>query len=257
MITYRYMKIKLILLLLMLSAFIVKAQYPFEKYPAIKDKEYKDWKIYDRLGEENKIHFTLTIPKFFDNGDSITVQLTSFGDLWHQADTSQIRIYRNHQLIQKIKENMQFDLINMYYPLRTADFNGDGLTDLKIVVPYMGNGIAALNMRVIYLFQNADHHFTKISFTDMVSGNRPERDLDGDGNYEIITMTLQNYGEHNYWLFNLYNFNSKDLVSVNAKHDYPIMVQYLNRENYEITDKILRAKMKDFALPLPQDYDRK
>ena len=251
------MKTKLFAILFTLIGLISKGQYPFEKYPAIKYKEFKDWVVYDRLGEENKIHHTLSIPKFFENGDSITIQLTSFGDYFHSKDSSIIRIFRNHKQIQKIIENMSFDLINFYEPLRMADINGDGLNDFKMIASYMGNGIAALNMRVIYLFQNPDHTFTKISFTDMMSENRPERDFDGDGNYEIITMTLKDHGNHNYWLFNLYNFTDGELTNVNGKDDYPIMIQFLNHENYTITDKIPRAEMKDFALPLPEDYDRK
>lgn len=233
---------------------ILKGQDPFEKYPAISYKEYTDWKVYDKTVKEKKLHHTLTIPGFFDNNDSLTVQLTSFVNNW---DSSYVRIYCNEKQIQKFFEPMGFSQDNIFEPIRTADINGDSLLDLKILVPYMGNGTAALNVRLIYLFQRPDHSFTKISFNDKMNENRPERDFDGDNNYEIITMTLMGYENHSYWLYNLYDYNSGDLINVNTKDDYPIMIQFLYRENYEITDKISREKMKDFELSLPEGYDKR
>jgi len=233
---------------------ILKGQEPFVKYPAISYKAYKDWKLYDRSEKEKKVHYTLTIPCFFENLDSITIQLTSFVG---NRDSSSIRIYRNKKQIQKFFEPMGFSQENMFEPVRIADINGDNLSDLKILIPYMGNGTASLNVRVIYLFQRPDGNFIKVSFDDKMSENRPERDFDGDKNYEIITMTLTSYENHSYWLYNLYNSDSIGLINVNMKDDYPIMIQFLNRENFQITDKISKQKMKDFALPLPEGYDKK
>ncbi len=233
---------------------ILKGQEPFEKYPAISYTEYKDWKLYDKSEKEKKVYNTLTIPDFYENKDSITIQLTSFVDNW---DSSYVMIYKNKKQIQKFFEPMGFSQSNVFEPIRIADINGDGLTDLKILIPYMGNGTASLNVRAIYLFQKSNGNFTKISFDDKMDGNRPERDFDGDKNYEIITMTLTGYENHSYWLYNLFDYNSTGLVNVNAKYDYPIMIQFLYRENYKITDKITRLKMKDFTLPLPEKYDIK
>lgn len=233
---------------------ILKGQEPFEKYPAISYKEYKDWKLSDKSVEDKTIHHNLTIPDFFENKDSITIQLSSYIDSW---DSSYVRIYRNKKQIQKFIEPIGFSQANVFEPIRIADINGDSLTDLKILIPYMGNGTASLNVRVIYLFQKFGCDFTKISFNDKMNENRPERDFDGDKNYEIITMTLTGYESHNYWIYNLYDYYSNGLINVNAKDDYPIMIQFLYRENYQITDKITRQKMKDFTLPLPEELDKK
>jgi len=230
----------------------VKGQFPFEKYPAIKYKSYSDWKTYDKT--EKKVHSTLTIPKFFDNGDTLTIQLTSFTDHWW--DNSIIRIFRNKIETQKIFENMAFSPVGLD-TLRLADLNGDGLQDIKIISAYMGNGTAALNVRVIYLFQQPDNSFKKISFADKMSNNRQERDFDGDGNFEIVTMSLIGHEDHSYWLFNLFNYKDGALLNVNIKDNYPIMVQFLYRDNYTITNKISREKMKTFTLTLPDEYDKK
>src|SRR5689334_7421771 len=96
-------------------------QYPFEKFPSIEYKEYKDWKTYDKLDKEKGIHFTLTIPKYFDNEDTLTLQLTTFQESW---DSSYVRIFRNKKQIQKMFEPMHFLEINVQSEsLRVADIN--------------------------------------------------------------------------------------------------------------------------------------
>ncbi len=235
-------------------AWSANAQFPFEKYTSVKYTSFNNWNIYDKAEKEKKIHSTLTIPTFFDNGDTLTVQLTSFTDHWW--NNSIIRIFRNKTEIQKIAEDMGFSPIGLD-TLRVADINGDNLRDIKITVAYLGNGIAAMNARIIYLFQQADHSFKKTSFTDKINNNRKERDFDGDGNFEIITMNLSSHENHSYWLFKLYHYSNGGLVSVNQQYDYPIMIQFLKRKNYEITNKISKEKMKTFALSLPDEYDIK
>lgn len=250
----------ILLALLMVRASLSHCQYPFEKYAAISYVEHTNWVMYDRSEKEKKIHHTITVPKFFSNADTLTVQLTSFIGNW---DSSYIRVYRNKKQIQRFFEPMGFSQSQIFEPMFTADINSDGLTDVKLLIPYMGCGLASLNVRVIYLFQKGNGSFTKISFNDMMSennnsmaGNRPERDFDGDKNFEIITMTLKGYEGHNYWLFNLYDFVDGELNNVNVKDDYPIMIQFLIRENYTITDKLTRLKMKEFSMPLPERYNK-
>jgi len=248
------MRTLLILSTLIIVTLTSKGQYPFEKYSGVKYRECNDWKIYDKTEMENKVHSTLSIPDFFENKDSMTVQLTSFIENW---DSSYIRIYRNSRQIQKFFEPMGFSPSNVNESVRIADINGDSLCDMKLVIPYNGCGLASMNVRSIYLFQKSDGSFTKISFDDNMESNRQERDFDGDGNYEIITMNLVGHENHSYWVFNLFDYKDNGLVNANSKDNYPIMIQFLYRDNFEITDKISREKMKDFKLNLPDKYDRK
>lgn len=240
-------------LLFVCGALHAQTEYPFEKFPAIHYQEFKGWKKYDRLEKEQKIHFTLTLADFYPNHDTLTLQLTTLRD---DMDTSLIRIFRNKNLIEKITEPMFFTEMNVEdYPARIADINGDSLADIKLIIPYMGNGIASLNERVIYFFQKSDGSFDKISFLDKSSG--PERDFNADHNFEIITTTLDYHENHSYWTFNLYNFETGTLINQNQKHGYPIMIQFLLRPNFKITDKISPQKMKSFNQPLPLDFDKK
>jgi hypothetical protein len=136
------------------------------------------------------------------------------------------------------------------------------MQDCKLLIPYNGNGLASLNTRVIYLFQHKDNSFTKISYLDMINGkhagdNRSERDFNKDGNYKIIAMSLISYHNHSYWVFNLYNFLNNELESVNNKYNYPILIQCLFPDNYNVARNISREKMKSFALAKPEDYDKR
>ena len=82
--------------------------------------------------------------------------------------------------------------------------------------------------------------------------NRLERDINGDGNFEIITMTLQEHKNYNYWLFNVYNFINNDLICVNVQRNYPIMIQYLFRDNFKETTNISRDEIKEYGLRKPK-----
>ncbi len=232
-------------------------QFPYEKYPAIKYKEYSSWKEVDTVKTSDFPSRYIEVPTFFDKGESLGIKLTTYSG---QSDSSFISIYKAGKLLQRKFEPMDF-----YYfddPLYIADINGDGWNDIKLIVYYGGNGLAALNVKVIYLFQSSSQTFEKISYTDMMGGDylgdyRLERDLNGDKNFEIITMDLQGYQNHNYWTFNIYNYVKGTLINVNDKYNYPIMIQHLYRDNYKITDKISRKTMKQFSLPLPFGFDRR
>ena len=73
------------------------------------------------------------------------------------------------------------------------------------------------------------------------------------GKYEIITMTLKRYLDHNYWTFDLFNIIGDTMINVNNKNNYPIMIQYLFRPNFKITDKISKEKMSEFQSLKPEE----
>ena len=111
---------------------------------------------------------------------------------------------------------------------------------------------------MVYFLQNAAGSLNKVSFSDLLLydyQNRPERDLDGDGVYEIVVCSFQNYKKHNYLLYNLYHLQGNKLVNVNRKFDYPIMIQLLYGDNYSITKHLTRMQMKQFERKLPDDYE--
>jgi hypothetical protein len=234
------------------------AQYDFEKYPAIKYARYKKWKLIQ--ADDEKIAYSLTFKDFFKNHDALTLKYV----FEQNGDSSILSLYRNKKYIQKFIApgfDMSFmDTVDMDDSVRIADINGDSLNDIKIFIPNnMRCGAYNDYAHVIYLFQKPNGRFNNIMFYDAFYGNsddiinRPERDFDGDGNYEIITETFTGVGDHNYWSFNIYNYRDGKLVNVNEKAGYPLMYQLLYRMNYSVTNRIKRDRMKLFSLKQPDE----
>jgi hypothetical protein len=247
---------------ILFSFFHSSAQYDYEKYPAIKYSQQKKWKIIK--SDAHAVVYSVTFREFYKNHDALTLKYTYADD----SAKSVLRLYRNKKYIQKFMvpgSDMEglMDTVDMDDIVRIADINGDSLADVKIFIPNEIRCGAYNNYaNVVYLFQDTTGKFTKIKYYDAFKSesdtngddinNRPERDFDGDGNYEIITQTFQGYKGHNYWVYNLYNYKNGKLVNVNDKADYPIMVQLLNRTNFSITNKLSRQQMKKFSAKHPE-----
>lgn len=227
---------------LFLFPIFVFGQYPFEKFQS---PQYKSL-VFEMTQKENVVEYSKILTSFFNDKSDVEVVIN--GNLENSKKTY-------IQVKSKFNSKRYFEEIPIQGTdgLYIADFNGDGKKDFKIVCLYMGSGLAGLSVRVLYFFQKENKEFAKISFDDMMEGNRIERDLNGDGNFEIITMTLQGHLNHNYWLFNVYNYVDGNLSCLNDKVNYPIMVQFLYRDNYKITKKISRKEMKNYQLKKPEE----
>jgi hypothetical protein len=222
--------------------FLVYGQYPFEKYKKPKCTSFE----FKRFENENVIKYSKAVKTFFHDKTDVEVSVNGNTEDFKKT---YIEVKTQSNSSKYFEEIPAQGTENLYI----ADFNGDGKKDIKVVIYYMGCGLASLNVRVIYLFQKENKRFTRLSFDDNMGENLPERDFDGDGNFEIITKTLQYHKKHNYWLFNIYNFSNGNLLCVNSKMNYPIMVQYLDKENYTVTRKISRKEMKKYEMKKPED----
>jgi hypothetical protein len=250
------MKILIHIILLNLIAISTCAQFPFESLPKPKIKGFKNWKVYNREKSKKKIDYTLSIPSFYANGDTLTLQLTKH---YYETENSNLRVFQNKKEIDKHSIAFLYVLNSYVTPdsVFIGDFNGDRFMDLKIFLP---NRLAAGSYnsyaQIIYLFQKGDGTFRPISFSDYFERfyNRLERDFDKDGNFEIITQTYQKIDGHSYWCFNLYNYSAGGLINVNSKANYPILIQILNRVNFKITKNLTKDKMLKQAINLPSDY---
>ncbi|WP_333599484.1 hypothetical protein [Flavobacterium sp.] len=250
------MKLPLCLLVLLFSLQAM-AQYPFEKHPAIKAKVYPTGYVIDRQGKKDlynyDINHYITIPRFFGGTERARLTVTP-------PDTSGVATIKIHRGTGKRKRLMglyhfgDFATIERFY---VADYNQDGLPDIKFILPFFGCGAFNYYCPVVYFLQNRDGSLSQVSFSDLLLydyQNRPERDLDGDGVYEIVVCSFQNYKKHNYLLFDLYHLQGNKLVNVNSKFNYPIMVQLLYKDNYKITKHLTRKQMRQFSRKLPDDY---
>lgn len=228
--------------IIFLFPILIFGQYPFEKFksPKYKSLEFK------MIEKKNVLEYSKNVTSFFK--DKSDLEVTVNGNIENSKETY-LQVKTNLKS-KKYFEQIPAQGTDGFY---IADFNGDGKKDFKIVCFYMGCGLASMNVRVIYFFQKENKEFTKISFDDKMDGNRMERDLNGDGNFEIITMTLQEHKNHNYWLFNVYNFMNDNLTCVNNKINYPIMIQYLFRDIYKVTTKITRKDTQKYEIKKPEE----
>lgn len=219
----------------LITTVCVKGQYPFDKYEKLNYKFYNDWKSYDMYDKKEKTHETITVPHFYNDSISLTIQFT-----YDKPKTENIiRIYKGKETIQRFKkEPVDFYLYYVNsHPIRVADINGDGLLDLKIIYDYHTNGLS-LSYRPIYLIQNKDETFTKISFDNMYEDRLDfERDFNNDKNFEILSVSLVGQDNHNYWSFGIFNFENGEFVDNSLKYGYPIFIQFLNKRNYKQTDR--------------------
>lgn len=230
-------------------------QLPFEKYPPIKYKEYNNWNLKDSNQQEKRKDYMLIIPNFFENNDSLTIVLSKY-KTDRIEDSCMFMFYHKKDTVFGFGEFIIDSILDD--PIRVADFNNDKRLDLKIIRRGWGCGAYNIYLNVYYLLQKPNNKLSEETFTDMMfeTENTLERDFDGDGNYEIITMSFQNYKNHNYWVYNLYNFTSNGIVNVNFKDDYPIMIQLLNDWNDKITKNLTREQMKKYSKKLPDNYQR-
>ncbi|MBL7973751.1 MAG: hypothetical protein JNJ85_02490, partial [Candidatus Kapabacteria bacterium] len=127
------MHVRLLILMLILSGVVI-AQYPHEKFPTIKYRKYSKWKEDDLMDAESKINYTISIPTFFNDSNSLSIKLTLFDTL----DYSLIKVYKGKKLLQKSIEKNAFYRITTPYPVYVADYNADSLMDIKFLIPNHG-----------------------------------------------------------------------------------------------------------------------
>jgi hypothetical protein len=243
-----FLPAKLILLLnAALLPFRAAAQYPFEQYPSILYQASGNWQFPKENATRLKVSAAATVhagPKKY------TLQVFNRR---MPSDTFYIAVSEAGGAQRQFLEPWYLLPESLLQPVRVADINGDGLTDLKLVVNAVGGGAVRGLVRLVYLFGQRSGGFVKMSFLSFHDG--PERDFDGDANYELMVRELVSYKGHSYWTFNVFSFTGEQLVNVSHKYGYPILIQFLNKPNFKVTDKVSAQEARQFLLKQPREYD--
>lgn len=229
------MVIRIILLLSLLTiSTLASAQYPFDSLPKPGWSLHNRWKKIEPK-DDNKLHETITVQKFYNDSASLTLQFTlDESDSTKQA-VNILRIYKGNKVIQSFRNETAsyYPGFASTFPIRVGDITGDGKKDIKIVYDYHGNGLG-MGHRPIYLLQQENGRFIKYSFQNSFTKRLDlERDFDGDGKFEIISVRLMHYNAHNYWQFDVLKADGTKLTFENEKYGYPIFVQFLYRDNFK------------------------
>jgi hypothetical protein len=225
-----------------------KAQFPFEIYPIIKYDRFE--LVHRQYPIDSSFYATANI---FEKNNNNLIRI-EFREKF-ENDSSNIFIFRNNLLVQKIIEPEGFCKFIMPDSIYIGDINNDGLLDMKLFCFNTGSGLAAFLIRKIYLIGRFDSKFDKYSFMDF--SDEIERDFNGDKNFEIIALDHIGYENHSYWIYDLFNFRDRQFINVSKEFDYPIMIQHLFRINYSITNNISREKMKEFSKIKPDWFDER
>ncbi len=234
--------------LLALLPFRAAAQYPFERYPAVRYQASGPWQLAKSAATPPRAAATATV-----QAGATSYRLRVFNER-SPSDTFYVALSTDG-ITRQFLEPWYLLPESLVQPVRAADINGDGLTDLKLVINAVGGGGVRGLVRLVYLFGQPGGGFAKVSFLSFHDG--PERDFDGDGNCEMVVRELVSYRGHSYWSFNVFHYAGGRLVNVSPKYGYPVLIQFLNKPNYQVTTHITPREAQRFLLKQPREYDRR
>ena len=157
------------------------SQYPFEKYPLAVTQDY-ELKGFDEGAHGGT--FAAFIPALFPEDELGLVQFSQV-EINPDSSATMITVSRKDQIM-----HQSFAAFLPFYneSAVSLDMNGDGLKDLRFSFESGGNGLAANWRYMIYLIQRKDGGFDRYFFLNMLPERvyGVERDVDGDGQYELL-----------------------------------------------------------------------
>lgn len=166
-----------------------------------------------------------------------------------RLEESLIFFYKDSKVVQKIL--VPFWIKNVIPIAEFADFNKDGIPDIKFRIRTIEKGTTALLNYKVFLFSQQSK-YRVMSFVDFSS--EKEYDINGDGIPEIIGCSTTNYNGKNYWVFNLYNWVNNTLQTVSKTYDYPIWTMVDNKTNKVIAKDIPADIRMTTLRAFPNEY---
>lgn len=134
-----------------------------------------------------------------------------------------------------------------------ADLDKNGISDVVIMMPTGGNGLAPTVHLVIIMFDNQGRPIPFEAdgyFEPEANGIDSLVDMNGDGKAELIYMNFND----GYWITNIYSCNNGRWSRVQGKYgkrDYPLFTRFTNRPNKKAATP--EAKRRPFAPTLSND----
>lgn len=218
-------------------------------------KTYSDWVAKSDDYNPDIEYYRLTIPDYFRKNSDVTLELKTIKVVSDQPNSSISLIDKNGNYLATLYEPTRFHetaILNTI--VSVGDIDGNGVNDIKFDFPYTDNKLMTCATRSVYLFQEADKTFNKISFDSFVSeSDISEIDLAGEGRHYIVARNLQYLDDDNHYLVgNLYKYTPDGLVCVSEENGYPKAV---NADKTRTTNaEIVNKHKKEWTLPLPDKY---
>jgi hypothetical protein len=235
----------IIALLPLVFSFKIHAQAFYDCNSKIKYKRFYSYIVKNKDSTETKLYFNFKHTPGLDSVKICLQHISEPGTLW-------IKILKGKKVIQKIKTNQTYWLIESTELAYVGDINNDSLPDIKIIVPSMGCGLGGSMSTKLYLFQNKKGKFDKIEFFDFAFEN--ECDMNDDSIYEIISTDHISYNGHSYWVHNIFNYKNGALVNMDEQYGYPLWTRHLNYSDNKVARRIpekIRMKYKlEYPFPI-------
>jgi hypothetical protein len=163
-----------------------------------------------------------------------------------------VSIYRNKKRVAHFKPLSFNGSMAPVGDLKYADIDGNGFFDLKFCIWSGGCGLAGEATTKVYIMNKNDSVFTCFSFSDF--SDDAEHDIDGDGNYEILSSDYTQHKGHAYFVHNSYNFRNDSLINNSEKFNYPLWTRFLSESRNKVSTVIPSSLVAKSRTEHPNDF---
>jgi hypothetical protein len=161
-----------------------------------------------------------------------------------------IEIHRDGRKIQSYTTRIPYTHEVLSDSVFAADFNNDGLVDYKLIAKNTAITFVGNKYRKMYLIQQENGTFDIHYFMDFY--REKERDLDGDGTWEVITRHAYYKNLIVYWVFDTFNFGNGAIVNTGSQFGYPRMTD--NTDKLEDTKEFKKEDWHIYSRSVPDNY---
>jgi hypothetical protein len=161
--------------------------------------------------------------------------------LIHGEDSSTVELTNGSK---QTKFYVPWYFIELVMPkkIELSDVDGNGLTDLKIVVANNGSGIAASLQFYIFLLQTSEHQFCYLGC--LTDGDLTFKDLNSDGLTEVISRSPDYLNEERTVTYNAFNIKGCSFLNVDSQFNYPKMNFRYSGDEVTLSAEQLKKKSK-------------
>lgn len=209
--------------------------------------------------------FRYDIPDFFNKNEKLTINEISED---HRCCSVILRRENNYTVEFNFdKFCLKYDAFR-WFPVQTYDFDGNGLTDIKMLGRLDGNS-GNMNVAMVYYFYQLPDEWRMIGFFLRDPLYSWECDLDGDGVYELLKGHHQDKYQQGYpapktgkwvadkfrkYLFiNAYKPGPDGLVLCNElSKSLPMVLNFYETDPFDIRNDKDFMKFNQFSIP--EDY---
>ncbi len=134
-----------------------------------------------------------------------------------------------------------------------VDLDQNGLEDFVVFSWRGGVGLASMNYRVDLFLKKSKEAYQRISYDTLNPDIKDFSNLNKDGKSEVIITGYYQGSKHNYFTYNVYEFNNFKLKNADQKFKgFPKFVWLTNKPNDKDTMHLTQKERKIYAEKMNQ-----